>query len=295
MGKDIRKLKASIPYHIGCSSWNVPSRVGTFYTKKSKPSDLLVQYASVFNSVEICKNISELPTTEELQFWDESTPDGFKFCINFPKELTHKKLLENVEVQALAFVDSFESIRNKLGPFLIRLPRNFDYSLLKRLEELLSLLPKTYSYAVEVQHADFFDHGNSEHKLELLLKSYGVDRFISDTRKLHATKANSLEIENARKKNPSLPVRFGATASRPVIRYLGTNDILNNEVYLREWTIVVADWIKERLHPYVIIQTPDVISEPLLCSHFHHLLSELIQVPPLEDWPVNRQAQLGLF
>ena len=288
-------MKASIPYHIGCSSWNVPSRIGTFYTKKSKPDDLLGQYASVFNSVEICKNIRELPTTEELQLWDESTPDGFKFCINFPKEITHKQLLENVELQALAFVDSFESIRNKLGPFLIRLPRNFDYSLLKRLEELLSVLPKTYSYAVEVQHADFFDHGNSEHKLELLLKSYGVDRFISDTRKLHATKSVSPEIENARQNNPSLPVRFGATASRPVIRYLGTNDILNNEVYLREWAIVVADWIKEGLHPYVIIQTPDVASEHILSTHFHRLLVGLIKISPLEEWPINRASQLGLF
>ncbi len=288
-------MKTSIPYHIGCSSWNVPSRIGTFYNNKSKPDDLLGQYASVFNSVEICKEIRGLPTAEEFQLWDESTPEGFKFCINLPKELTHKQLLENVEAQALAFVDSFESIRNKLGPFLIRLPHNFSYSLFKRLEELLSVLPKTYSYAVEVQHEDFFDHGNCEHKLELLLKSYGVDRFISDTRKLHATKASSLQIENARKNNPSLPVRFGATASRPVVHYLGTNDILNNEVYLREWAIVVADWIKEKLHPYVIIQTPDVISEPLLSTHFHRLLSELIKIPPLQEWPANRKAQLGLF
>ncbi len=288
-------MKANIPYHIGCSSWNVPSRIGTFYTKKSKSNDLIGQYASVFNSVEICKNIREFPTAGELQKWDEDTPEGFKFCVNFPSELTHKQLLENVEGQALAFVDSFEPIRKKLGPFLISLPHNFDFSLLKRLESLLSALPKTYSYAVEVQHEDFYDHGNSEHKLELLLKSYGIDRIISDTRKLHVTKANSPGIENARKNHPNLPVRFGATASRPVVRYLGTNDILNNEVYLREWAIVVADWIKERLHPYVIIQTPDIISEPFLSTHFHRLLSELIQIPPLEDWPINRQAQLGLF
>src|SRR5690554_880775 len=288
-------MKLKMPYHIGCSSWDVPSRIGSFYSKEIRPENMLAQYASVFNAVEYNASLGQLPSDEVLQHWKEKTPDGFKFCIRFPEDITHTKLLENVENETVAFVDSFENIREKLGPFHIQLPSNFESVMLPRLEKLLVVLPRTFNYAVETQHANFFDRGNTEHELEQLLKSFGVDRVITDTRKLYSTKARSVDILEARKNNPNLPVRFNATGSRPVVRYLGTNDKLNNEVYLTEWAIVVADWIKDGLHPYVIISTPNLVSEPALSSHFHKLLVNLIKIAPLEEWPIHRKSQLGLF
>lgn len=227
--------------------------------------------------------------------WADKTPNGFKFCFKLPKNITHIKRLQNVEEELLKFIQLFEDVRNKLGPFMIQLPEAFSPLELPKLEKVLSILPKTMNYAVEVRHLDFFDHGKHEHNLEILLKSYGVDRIIFDTRKLHSTQSSIASILEAKRKKPKVPVRFNALGSHPVVRFVGVNDILNNEPYLKEWAIVLADWIKKGIHPYIFIHSPDQISQPKLCTHFHKLLSELIDVGELPTWPVHRESQLGLF
>lgn len=249
----------------------------------------------MFNSVEGNTTFYSAPDAKTIERWGEKAADGFKFCFKFPRIITHIKRLNGVEEEVLGFLSLFDSIRTKLGPFMIQFPDSFSPGELPKLERVLSILPKTMSYTVEVRHLDFYDHGNNEHNLNTLLSSYGIDRVIFDTRKLHSTNSEELTIVEAKKKKPKVPVRFDAIGSRPMLRYVGTNDILNNDVYLKEWAIVVADWIKDGLHPYVFIHSPDTFSQPMLCTHFHKLLSELIELPPLPEWPIDREAQLGLF
>lgn len=284
-----------MPYHLGCTGWSLSEWVGIFFKEKSKSESFLAQYASVFNSVEGNTTFYSAPDETTIRKWGEKVPVGFKFCFKFPKYITHIKRLHNVEEEALDFLGIFDPIRDKCGPFMIQFPETFAPDELNKLEEMLSILPKTMSYAVEVRHPDFFDHGRHEHALNTLLESYSVDRVIFDTRKLHATRSGDPTIRAAQEKKPKVPVRFEVLGSRPVVRYVGTNDVLNNEAYLKEWAIIVADWIKEGLHPYVFIHSPDKISQPKLCTHFHKLLGELMPLKPLAEWPVNREKQLGLF
>lgn len=230
-----------------------------------------------------------------MDTWAQKTPNNFKFCFKFPKEITHTKRLNNVDEEVLRFINLFDDYREKIGPFMIQFPEAFSPLELPKLEKLLSLLPKTMSYSVEVRHLDFFDKGKHEHALNILLSSYGVERTIFDTRKLHSTNSSIHSIAEAKRKKPKVPVRFEALTSRPMVRFVGVNDILNNEAYLKEWAIVIADWINEGLHPYIFIHSPDSISQAKLATHFHKLLRELIELPPLPEWPVNREAQLGLF
>lgn len=284
------------PYHLGCTAWGLKEWVGTFFKDKAKPSDFLKQYSSVFNTVEGNTTFYRVPTPEMVSDWASKTPDGFKFCFKFPQTITHRRMLAGTDEEALSFVELFEPVRDKLGPFMIQLPPDFSANHLPRLENLLSLLPKDLNYSVEVRHKDFFDHGKHERNLVSLLKSYNTDRVIFDTRRLFSVKATETSILEAQKKKPKVPVRFDNTHSRPVVRYVGTNDILNNEPYLKEWAIVVAEWIREGLHPYVFIHAPDQARQPELCSHFHKLMSNLIDLPPLPPWPVKTQnEQLGLF
>lgn len=288
-------MKPTIPYHLGCTGWSVPEWAGSFYKKRTKPSNFLTQYSTVFNSVEGNTTFYSAPDSKIIQKWGEQSADGFKFCFKFPRIITHIKRLQNVEEEVLGFINLFEPIREKLGPFMIQFPDSFAPNDLHKLERVLSILPKTYSYGVEVRHLDFFDHGKNEHNLDMMLTSYGVNRMVFDTRRLYASKSQELSVIEAQKKKPKVPVRFQAVGTRPIVRFVGTNDILNSESNLKEWAIVVADWIKDGLHPYVFIHTPDTFSQPKLCTHFHKLLGELIELPELPEWPINREAQLGLF
>ncbi|MEX0723167.1 MAG: DUF72 domain-containing protein [Gracilimonas sp.] len=288
--------KNVMPYHLGCTVWSLTEWKGVFFSEDAKPGQFLSQYASVFNSVEGNTTFYNVPDESVIKKWGEQTPKGFKFCFKFPRYITHEKRMYNVKGEVLDFVKLFEPIREKVGPFMIQFPDSFSPSELYRLEEVFSILPKSFSYSVEMRHKDFFDHGKHERNLISLLKSYDVDRVIFDTRKLHSTKSNEASILEAQKKKPKVPVRFDTTSSRPVLRFVGTNDVLNNEPYLKEWAIIVAEWIGEGLHPYVFIHSPDKISQPKLCRHFHNLLAEFMDLPALNDWPVNTQnTQLGLF
>lgn len=255
----------------------------------------MTQYSSVFNTVEGNTTFYNTPSAETLAKWNEQTPDNFKFCFKLPRQITHINRLANIGNEVERFLSLFENMRTKLGPFMIQLPESFGPKDLYKLEKLFEILPKIYAYGIEVRHPDFYNRGKEEHNFVSLIESYGIERIIFDTRKLHAMQSREASIVEAQRKKPKNPVRFNMEGNRPMVRYVGSNDILNNEAYLKEWAIVVADWIREGKHPYVFIHTPDIISQPIVATHFHKLLSELIEVPPLPAWPANRIQQLGLF
>ena len=283
-------------YHIGCTVWSLNEWVGNFFRDDAKQHQFLSQYASVFNSVEGNTTFYNIPNQETIKKWGEQTPDGFKFCFKFHRSITHEKRLHEAEDDIMQFLEGFDPIANKLGPFHIQLPPNFSAEEFTRLEQLVAFLPSAYSYALEVRHPDFFDHGKKENRLNRLLQSYSIDRVIFDTRKLHAMNVHDPTVKEAQQKKPKVPVRFDTTGTRPFVRFVGANDALNNEPYLKEWAIVIADWIKEGKHPYIFTHSPDKKSQPAIARKFHQILSELTEMNPMPAWPIERQdEQLDLF
>ncbi len=283
-------------YHIGCTGWSLKEWAGYFFTDDAKQSDFLKQYASVFNAVEGNTTFYNIPSEETVLKWKKATPDGFKFCFKFHRSITHEKRLNDVEDDIKEFLETFDPIADRLGPFHLQLPAQFSPADFDKLEEVLNILPSAYRYAVEVRHEDFFNHGREEHRLNRLLKSYSIDRVIFDTRKLHAMKSDEKSVLKAKKKKPKVPVRFDNTGSHPFVRFVGSNDPVSNEPYLKEWAIVIADWIKEGLHPYIFTHSPDRVSQPPIARRFHQLLSDLIEMDPMPKWPNERQnKQMNLF
>jgi len=283
-------------YHIGLTQWGLKEWKGVFYTDSATQDQFLRQYATVFNSVEGNTTFYRAPAAETIIKWGDQVPDGFKFCFKFPQSITHYKRLKDVRDDVLGFLDLFEPIRKKLGPFHIQLSSQFSYNEFDKLEGLCDYLPPHYHYAVEVRHADFYDRGKKEKRFFELLKANSIDRVTFDTRKLHSIKGGGKSIINAQKKKPSTPVRFDASAARPFVRYVGANDILNNETYLKEWAIITADWIKDGLHPYIFIHSPDVQSSPVIARYFHKLLSNFVELEQMPAAPKEREnEQLGLF
>lgn len=283
-------------YHIGLTQWGYKEWKDLFYTSDAAPEHFLSQYASVFNSVEGNTTFYRSPSKETVIKWGDQVPKDFKFCFKFPQGITHYKRLKNTEKDVLDFLDIFEPIRTKLGPFHIQLSSQFSYNEFPKLEELLEYLPPHYHYAIEVRHNDFFDRGKKENRFFNLLKAHSIDRVTFDTRKLHSIKGGDETIRKAQNKKPKNPVRFDASGAKPFVRFVGANDILNNEAYLKEWAIITTDWIKDGLHPYILIHAPDTLHAPKLARHFHKLLSNFIDVGEMPASPKDRQnEQLGLF
>lgn len=283
-------------YHLGCTGWSLRKWKGNFFTDDARQEDFLSQYASVFNAVEGNTTFYNTPTPATVRKWGKNTPDGFKFCFKFPREITHDKRLDHVKNDVLEFLETFDSIADRLGPFLIQLPPQFAPREFAKLEALLIDLPSDYHYAVEVRHQDFYDHGREEHRLNRLLKSYNIDRVIFDTRKLHSMQSGDSSVLQAQKKKPRVPVRFETTGMRPMVRFIGSNDPVANESHLKEWAIIIADWIKEGRHPYIFTHSPDSVSQPPIARTFHRMLADLIPMNPMPAWPVERQnEQLDLF
>jgi len=283
-------------YHLGTTAWGYKEWKGDFFTDDAKPGQFLKQYSSVFNSVEGNTTFYGYPESDTVQKWNRQTGRDFKFCFKFPQIITHQKQLRDTEKDVTKFLELMEPLRNKLGPFLIQFPATFGPSNLDLLDEFLSKLSVDFRYGVEVRHPNFFNQGPHERKLNDLLKGLGVNRVVFDTRKLHESKSTEPSIQEAKQKKPKVPVRFDAVGSRPMVRYVGVNDVLNNETYLKEWAIIIAEWIGEGKHPYFFAHAPDSFHGPWIARRFHELLSQFAGVNPLPKWPADSQdEQLDLF
>lgn len=283
-------------YHLGCTGWSLTEWKGRLFTEDAQPDDFLRQYATVFNSVEGNTTFYNIPDPVTVKKWGDAVPEGFKFCFKFHRSITHDKKLHDAGDNIRSFISRFEPISDKLGPFMIQLPPEFSYEHIQDLEEALAILPPSYHYAVEVRHPDFFDQGRKENSLNRMLESYNVDRINFDTRKLHSLKLGDDTEMQAQQRKPKGPVRFVTTGAKPFIRYVGTNDVLNNEIYLKEWAIVLADWIKEGKKPYLFTHAPNKVNQPQIGRKFHQILSEFVDVKPLPDWPADRKdKQQELF
>lgn len=283
-------------FHIGLTQWGYSGWKGTFFADSAKPHSLLKQYASVFNTVEGNTTFYHAPSAESVEQWMQQVPEDFKFCFKFPQLITHQKKLRNAEEDALSFLELFLPWRNKLGPFHLQLGPRFSYSDFEVLDAFLNILPAHLNYAVEVRHLDFYDKGKKEKDLNDLLRSHGMDRVIFDTRRLHSIQSRDPEFRRVQNQKPKMPVRFETSGSFPTVRFVGGNRVIDNEAYLKEWAIILADWIRSGLHPFIFIHTPDTTYAPSLARYFHHELSKLIEIEPLRDWPAEREnKQLGLF
>lgn len=285
-------------YHLGCPLWSHKPWKGTFFRDDAKPSDFLKQYASVFNAVEGNSTFYGLPDESTVQKWAAEVPRGFRFCFKLPKQITHGLKLENCEQELERFFIRMEALYPCSGPFMIQLPKNLGPDRMPQLERFLEQLPARFPYALEVRHPDFFDHGRHERRLNRLLQSYHVERVIFDTRKLHAIKTEDTGLTKVQKRKPRLPIRFEATGTRPLVRFVGHNNVIENEPYLKEWAIITAEWIREGLHPYIFIHAPDELYAPTNARRFHQILNKMIDVGTLPRWPAERQndeGQLKLF
>ena len=133
---------------FGYSDWEK-----VFYPDTIKSADHLAFYARHFDTIELDTTFHAAPTPERVSRWAAAVPDGFRFCVKTPKDVTHAAGPLSGRAAAMAgFLDAVRGFGAKLGVVLVQFPPGFDTSQARELEKLLSGLPRDLRYAVELRH-----------------------------------------------------------------------------------------------------------------------------------------------
>lgn len=99
----------------------------------------------------------------------------------------------------------------------------------------------------------FFSKGEEERALNQWLVENNIDRIIMDSRPVFAAKPDNEAIIDAQMKKPRVPVHAIATASHPLIRFIGHPEEQQNYEFFKPWLSKLPQWIAEGKQPYVMI------------------------------------------
>lgn len=297
-------MKAPTPaFYLGCPIWACGEWLGSVFTAEAKRNDWLRQYSVAFNTVEGNSTFYGLPTLDTVKRWADETQDGFRFCLKFPRAISHDHELIDAQADTAAFLETLEVLAqaNRLGPSFLQLSPRFSGQQMRWLDSYLRSLPRPFPYALEVRHSDFFDEGKIENELDSLLRDLEIDRVIFDSRGLFSAPPSDEFERDAQGRKPRSPLRHTVTGPRPLLRIVGRNDVVATQPWFDEWAPIVARWIQAGLKPFVFTHAPHDKFAPQHARAFHATLSKhLSDLPPLAPWPgeqaaATRKRQRELF
>lgn len=283
-------------YFLGCPVWACPAWTGSVFRADARRRDWLRQYSEMFPTVEGNSSFYAIPSIAVAERWAEESAPGFQFALKFPRSISHDKSLEGCDAELSQFLAVLELLANtgRLGPSFLQLPAQFGPAGLPRLQQFLDRLPREFPYAVEARHPAFFASGDDERAFDELLRSRGIDRVLFDSRALYsAPPADPFEAESQRRK-PRVPWRGTVTGKRPLVRFVGRNDVASTVPWLAEWAPIVAGWISSGLRPFFFTHAPDDALAPAMARAFHEELRRVSPaLPPLPPLRGER-AEPGL-
>lgn len=284
-----------MPFYLGAPVWGAKFWVGNFFPPKSKQHDFLSLYSQRLNTVEGNTTFYALPSPETLDRWVADTPPDFRFCLKFPKPISHEKRLVGADLETRVFLECVARLGERAGPSFLQLPPTFALKSLPTLETYLAALPTDFRYAVEVRHEDFFK-SPGEAALDALLRKHNIARCVFDTRGLRTAEADESEdIRKAQAQKPHVPVRFTRTASFAFVRFVGNPNLAENTTFLEEWAGYVAQWLAAGEDVFFFCHLPDDKDVPVMCREFYSRVNAHYKLPPMPEWDAQGLIQDKLF
>ena len=245
----------------------------------------LADYACHFNCVEGNTTLYALPDPQRVLEWRAMTTDDFRFCFKFPATISHQGGLRDFQQPLAQFFLTFEPLAERIGQYWLQLPAAFSPDDLPALWTFLDALPASFSYGVEVRHPQFFAKGEEERLLNSGLHQRGINRVILDSRPVHMARSLTPVVLAAQRKKPKVPVHAVLTAERPLVRYIGSDDIDESLRLFQPWLERLPAWQTART-PFLFIHTPDIAHAPRLAQALWPLLAEKIPgIGPAPAWP----------
>lgn len=285
-----------LPLRLGLTMWSHNNWQQSFYGSGTKPAERLEKYAQVFHTVEGNTTFYATPSITTVQNWKSATNDDFRFTFKLPKAITHQQMLKGSQAQLKEFMQIMAPLHDRIGQWTIQLPAAFGPEHLDALKQFCALFPPSFPIGVEVRHPAFFAKGDAERALNQWLMERGYDRIIMDSRPVFAAKPDNEAIIDAQMKKPKVPVHAIATASHPMIRFIGHPEEQQNYDFFVPWLSKLPQWIAEGKQPYVMIHTADNIVAPELAANLYKTLQKSVALPDLAPFPANDgNSQLQMF
>jgi uncharacterized protein YecE (DUF72 family) len=268
-----------MPLYLGAPVWGLKAWVGNFFPEKSRQHDFLRLYSRRLNSVEGNTTFYSLPNPATLARWVAETPDGFKFCLKFPRLISHHKRLRDTQTETRAFLDCLAGLGDKCGPAFLQLPPSFSVRMLPVLTDYLDALPTDFRYAAEVRHSDFY-YPPGEQALDDVLRKHEIARCTFDSRGLRrADAAQNSATRAALERKPDFPVRFTRTASFAFSRFVGHPDLQVNDDLLDEWAGHIQGWLSRAEDVFFFCHVPNDVQAPQLCQAILQRVGGALNLP----------------
>lgn len=152
-------------YWLGCSGWAYDDWVGPFYPPGTPPGDFLERYARAFRTVEVDSSFYRAPSPFLVRRWAARTPDGFRFALKVPRDVTHEADETKGSEVLRGFLSGLDPLRSsgKLGAIVLQFPASFRAPAgVAKLERLLGTIPVEFPLAVELRHGSWWGPGTRE-------------------------------------------------------------------------------------------------------------------------------------
>lgn len=269
-------------FSIGCAVWAYKEWLGELFPPGSKSADFLALYSRRMTTVEGNTTFYATPKPEVVARWAAETPQGFRFCLKLPREISHAGPLAAQIETTHTFTERMAGLGERLGPFFLQLPPGYRADKIDDLERWLQAWPREYQLAVEVRHEDWYAPPG-EAALMTLLERYGVGRVLMDVRPLSAgpLPGADVDLQQARDRKPDVPLHPLRSGGLALIRYIGHPDPALNAPLLDAWAARVASWLADGTTVYFFCHCPDERRSPALCRAFQRRLERIADVPPL--------------
>ena len=160
---------------IGTQRWQFRAWEGGFYAPGIPESEMLESYSRMFPTVEVDATFFGVPAAPVVKDWRSRVPQGFKFSLKLPQEVTHSKRLAGDMDVIDRFLDRAHLLEDALGPILVQLPSNFLPSKAER-QKFMNFVPKLSKdvrWVFEFKHPAWLNEEVlaqlSEHKVAVAL------------------------------------------------------------------------------------------------------------------------------
>src|SRR5690349_23923685 len=109
---------------VGTAGWSIPARFADAFPGTGSH---LERYARRFDAAEINSSFYRPHRPETYARWAASVPDGFRFAVKVPREVTHRRRLAGAADVLDRFLGEAGALGEKLGPLLVQLPPSLAF------------------------------------------------------------------------------------------------------------------------------------------------------------------------